>query len=496
MFSFSLPLAAAAGGAASPGAAAPAAQIPVPAVPRPGERLILTGAGDSLRLSILEAEEAERPLPLPLLTELATRGTARPFGSEQRCRVAVEEGGPAVHCAPGAAPAGMVLALDGSVASGARLVARLRTAGSEGFAAQLVAAGADADAPTALAAGAVDLGVGSGVEEAQLTVVAPPEGGTLRLQSLMLLPASTAPPVETSASAWVWEPAAWLEHPEALVANARARGITRLSITVPVEGGLVAEPEPLARFISLARRSGIAVHAVEGDPHMVEAAGLRRALERARALRTFQRQAPEDGRLAGVEYDIEPYSLPGWSKAPADFEAWARAVIALAEAAGAPVDLVVPPWLPGSARGRAFLDKVKPSISGVTAMAYRTDAAAVSVAAQPLLDWGAASGKPVRIALEAGPLADEYEEIFVPAETGTVAILPGGGEVAQVFAAPTQVPGATMYRSLGRTRVAAGRISFLGDEARMMAVSIELQPAFAAWPSFAGFAFHGLNLQP
>jgi hypothetical protein len=53
-----------------------------------------------------------------------------------------------------------------------------------------------------------------------------------------------------------------------------------------------------------------------------------------------------------------------------------------------------------------------------------------------------------------------------------------------------------MYRSLGRTRVAAGRISFLGDEARMMAVSKELEPAFAAWPSFAGYAFHGLKLQP
>jgi hypothetical protein len=351
-----------------------------------------------------------------------------------------------------------------------------------------------------LPSGSTDLEVRPGLlsgRKAQLTIAAPRHGGTLRLESLTLLPALPSPRAENlPAGAWVWEPRAWLGDPEALVANAKAHRMTSLSITIPVETGRVAQPDALAGFVALARQSGIAIHAVEGDPQMVEAAGLEHALERARALRTYQRQAQVEERLAGVEYDIEPYSLAGWGKAPADFAGWARAVAALAEAVGAPVNLVVPSWLPGSARGRSFLEEVKGSISGVTVMSYRTDAAALSVAAQPLLDWGAASGKPVRVALEAGPLADDYEEIFVPADTGTVAILPGGGPIAQVLAAPTQLPGAAMYRSLGRTRVAAGRISFLGDEARMMAVSKELEPAFAAWPSFAGYAFHGLKLQP
>jgi hypothetical protein len=119
-----------------------------------------------------------------------------------------------------------------------------------------------------------------------------------------------------------------------------------------------------------------------------------------------------------VQYDIEPYTLPGWGAHPVDYRGWTRAVRALAAAARRPVHLVLPFWIADDEGGERLLREVAGSVSGVTAMAYRTDPAAIAQIAEPLLNWGAAARKPVRIALEAGPVAAEIEEAFRPAATG------------------------------------------------------------------------------
>lgn len=466
--------------------------LKLPHEPTAGELLVLTGTGAGRRLSLRE-RTPETPLPLPLMSDLLEGATARPFGVEERCRVAGTAGGLALECDAGSAAAGVVVDLGGTLPRGASLAAAVRSRGAAGFSTQLVSAGADAESPLALKEGATRLPVpGAGAGPAQLAIVAPAEGGRLQLEGLELVAA--VPKGEGAArSAWAWEPRRWRDEPERLIAEAVARGVRRLSVTLDIPEGRVRDPAALGRFVGLAGDAGLTVEAVEGDPQMVEAGGLGRALERARAIAAYQAEAPAKARLAGVQYDIEPYSLAGWGRPPTDFTAWAGAVNRLAAAAATRIDLVLPCWIADTDSGRAFLAEVRPSLRSLTAMTYRTDPAALTRAAEPLLHWGAAAGVPVRIALEAGPVADEWEELFAPAPAGTLAVKAGAGASAELYAAATAVAGAAMYASLGRTRVRGDRISFLGDEARMMATAGRLEPAFAAWPSFAGYAFHGLG---
>jgi hypothetical protein len=91
---------------------------------------------------------------------------------------------------------------------------------------------------------------------------------------------------------------------------------------------------------------------------MVTPAGLRNAVERARAIARFERTAPADARLAQIQYDIEPYALRSWGAYPADYVGWTEAVRALAAAARRPVQLVLPFWIGDDEGGLRLLREV------------------------------------------------------------------------------------------------------------------------------------------
>jgi hypothetical protein len=50
-----------------------------------------------------------------------------------------------------------------------------------------------------------------------------------------------------------------------------------------------------------------------------------------------------------------------------------------------------------------------------------------------------------------------------------------------------------MFASQGQVTVEPARISFLGDEGRMLRAGRQLRAAFGAWSSFAGMAYHGIG---
>ncbi|OBX18624.1 hypothetical protein A9995_11760 [Erythrobacter sp. QSSC1-22B] len=250
------------------------------------------------------------------------------------------------------------------------------------------------------------------------------------------------------AGAWAWEPAAWQEGCDALIRDAVTRKLNHLYITLTIADRCVRHEAELSRFVRAAAQAKIAVEAVEGDPRMVLTNGLSKALDRARAIARYRANAPADAQLAEIQYDIEPYVLQGWGKPPVDYRAWSAAVNALARAVGAQVHLVLPFWVADEACGVRFLRDVEPSVKAVTIMGYRTEAALVADLARPLLHWGVEASKPVRIALEAGPVAGE-----TPPD----------------------------------------RISFLGNEQRMFDAAIEVAQAVSSWDSFAGISFHGLS---
>jgi hypothetical protein len=104
------------------------------------------------------------------------------------------------------------------------------------------------------------------------------------------------------------------------------------------------------------------------------------------------------------------------------------------------------------------------------------------------------AGKPVRIALESGPVAAETEERFAPAPSGRLAVQKKGGTArALLLAEEGRIAGAQMFASRGRVTVDPARISFLGDEAPMLRAARELRAAFGAWSSFAGMSYHGIG---
>lgn len=463
----------------------------LPRLPLMQEMLVLSRTDDDARLSIRKPEPASAVPRLRLNTDLREAVTIVPFGASGRCRAEKSGSDIVVACAEGADVSGISLQFSGALPSGAAAKAFVAAEGPAAFRLQFVNPGEDATAPIAASA-QLDLPLPHDTgAPLQLVILAPATGGELRLTDLRLLPIPEPRPL--NASAWAWQPDAWRKSGDLLIRSAIERGLTRLHVSLLIADGHVLHTDELASFIRAASRRNIAVEAVEGDPRMALDEGLSHGLERARAIASYQQGASADTRLAGVQYDIEPYVLPDWGSAPSDYAGWSAAVNALSRAVESPVDLVLPFWIANDAAGLAFLGDVEASVNGVTVMSYRADGALAADLAQPLLGWGVTAGKPVRIALEAGPVASESEETFVPAAKGQLALRETDGQVTATYhREPTTVPGARMYASRGTALTRSDRISFLGDEQRMVEAAHGVARVASAWDSFAGIGFHGL----
>lgn len=464
----------------------------LPRSPVPQEQLILSTSDEETRLFIRKPTLVSPTPPLRLIEDLRQDATIVPFGTSERCTAEKPSSDIVVTCAAGADVAGILLQFDGSLPPGATASASVGAEGSAAFRLQMVKVGDDATTAVPVSE-RVNLPLPSKTDAPfQLVILAPATGGKLRLTDLRLLPIPPARPLNPSA--WAWQPDAWRKNGDSLIRSAIDRGLTRLHIALVIADGQVQHSDALANFIRDAMRHGIEVEAVEGDPRMVLDEGLSYALGRARAIARYQQSASADALLTGIQYDIEPYVLSDWGAAPSDYAGWSAAVTALSDAVESPVDLVLPFWIANDEAGLAFLRNVEAAVTGVTVMSYRADGALAAALAQPLLNWGVTAHKPVRIALEAGPVASESEETFVPAAEGQLALREKDRQVTATFYSEiTVVPGARMYASRGKILTRSDRISFLGNEQRMVEAAHGVARVASAWDSFAGVGFHGLS---
>jgi hypothetical protein len=221
------------------------------------------------------------------------------------------------------------------------------------------------------------------------------------------------------------------------------------------------------------------------------------ALARLAALAAYQKAAVPEARLDGLQYDIEPYLLPAFAAAPDSvFRGWAETLDALDAAKPPfPLDLVLPFWLADNPAAHLVMPAIARTAERVTVMAYRTSAAEVMRAAEPLLAWGAAASRPVQVALEAGPLGDETTRVYARADSGPLWVVPQAAGEALVLLLhwPRAAEAGARAYALERESVfPASRVSFLGDRARVEVVAAQLAGGLSAWPSFGGLAFHGL----
>lgn len=471
----------------------------LPGLPGPGQSLALegTGLGPAFKPGFVRLVEPDprpsRPASLPVGEPLLPGLSAAPFGVEERVTVERTDRGVALSCRPGGKPAGLVLDPgDRRLPEGAELALAGSAEGADGFTAGVAAPGqapasaAPIGTPARLTPGALPGAV-------RFVVACPPDGGRLTISDLRLVPA--APRAVEGRAAWAWRPELWRSDPEGLIGRARDAGIERLFVAVEVADGALQDPGRLEAFVALARRRRVDVVAVEGDPGMATQVGRKNALARLGALAAYQARAPAEARLAGLQYDIEPYLLPAYRSDPAGvMRGWAATVDALKAASPLDLDMVLPFWLRDAPEAEAtVLPALRRSASAITVMAYRTRDDAVQAAAEPLLAWGAEAGIPVRVALEAGPLDDEETRIYRPAPEGELWLLPGDGGAAAVLldrARPN--PAGPAFSLDRRSEAPASRVSHLGDEARLLAAARRLQESLAAWPSFSGVALHGL----
>jgi hypothetical protein len=480
---------------------------PLPAGDNPARTMLLYGAvgKQPFAPSSHDLPQPDRPgaqparRPVPLRANLLADARVRPFGVEERVRVTHADGKLRLDCGAGRRAAGVLI--DGPwqlPLAELRVAARYSASGA--FALQAADAASSAR-ETSWPLGELDgaareaaLTLPAGLDRAgwrQFVLLCPSGAATLTLDRLALEPvAGKAQP----RASWIWERTAWRDEPDALLAWAGREAIRELFIVVSLDGAKVKEPARLAAFVRRAGRAGIAVTAVEGDPHMALPTQRAATVDRARAYAAYNRAAAPGERLRAMQFDVEPYLL---DDAVLDPKARDREYLAMAQAlhaaaGGIPLEFVVPFWWWDK---ESLLAGLANASDGLAVMDYRTDPDDIVRFAVPFLDWGSRHGKRVRIALEAGRVAPELQRRYVRAEADEAGSLllarAGEASVLVLLRQPVKEASGTLYRLSGERTLDGSATSFHGNRAQLHALLPGLERDLSAWASFGGLALHG-----
>jgi hypothetical protein len=311
------------------------------------------------------------------------------------------------------------------------------------------------------------------------------------------MPATKSP----ARSAWVWNAADWRDRGASLLDWAAAHGVRDLFVTVPFKNDAVREPARLAAFIRAAGRRGVRVLSVDGDPHMVLPERQPALARMVGAYTAYNAAVEPAARLAGLQFDVEPYLLSGYGAGKVDWDARYLAMVrTLRDAAGGlRLELVVPFWWDGRT---ALLDGVAPLVDTLVVMDYRTDPVQVAEFAIPFLDWAARHGKQVRIALEAGPIAPETQRRYVRADAGEAGELlrlrVDGQQLLVLLRTPVAdaagMPGFERFRLQSAREIDGSATTFHQDKPALLRLLPGLERDFGAWGgAFGGMALHELR---
>ena len=474
-----------------------------------GSSLVLQGSeadGRFLVSEVIVSGASPPPSSLSPRESVVPQPPWKLFGGEERARQDAEN---RLLCHPGQRVAGAVLGVPRDWPDGLPLQLTIRARGEGRFGIAVNdAMRSKSEAPLML--GSVELTVlpqevalaipTNDDPWTSVTLICPNVDAWMEVLSFELRP---PPAVRRSGRAgWVWSPGAWLEQPESIWSLQARHGLDAVFVTVPVAADRVSDPQALAGFVQRARERKLEVWAVSGDPHDVLPQNLPALVARLAAYAQYNRDAPAEARLAGVQLDIEPYLLPGYALAP---DLWRQRYLTTVLAARAsldpllPLDLVMPVWWGSHPQwGRLLLDSIDvPGIS-LTVMNYRTDELKLFEGAVPFLEWGRRTRRPIRIALEAGPLPDETQRHYrAAAEEGDLWLLNAAEQPLLLLLSSTTkgLPGRA-YRFSHSTPVPATRYTFAGNLRQLETVADDLIAQWVAWPSFVGVALHGIDAAP
>ena len=473
--------------------------------------LVLTGnfAGQQFQISdIAPAAQQERLETIPLDVELSSRSDVKSFGAEERASASHGAGGTTLECSAGHRAAGMVLHLPfRGLAHAIPLSVSISYAANGMFEVGL------SDSQRTSKGNPLTLGkLSAGTATVQIdiprrdlqadqiesfTFSCPQQAARFELTSLQIKP-KARPAAPMPRASWIWQAEKWMESPESLLDRYSKAGIGTLFVTVPVntQQQTVQQPQTLEAFVRAATQRGIKIWPVVGDPGMVMESERALLASYPAAYARYNANVPADARLGGIQFDIEPYLNPGYALDPsAWFEAYLATLQQLKQASALPIEVDVPFWWAGQQTAKGpLMERLATVVDGVTVMNYRTDPVQIRSLAQPFLDWGTQHRRTVRIALESGPIGDEMQRHYVPADSGDLALVTVGSnlvllELDQMQSVPPSST-ARMFQFTHATPVPGSSTTFAGRRDALLGLLPELETSWSAWPSFAGMALH------
>ena len=92
----------------------------------------------------------------------------------------------------------------------------------------------------------------------------------------------------------------------------KQEGISHIDQHVSIHGGVIKNADALKCLIAQAAQRGITVNALRGDKAMFLANNFERTLNGIKALVAFNRTLPEEAKLLGIKFDVEPYLTAQW----------------------------------------------------------------------------------------------------------------------------------------------------------------------------------------
>lgn len=284
-------------------------------------------------------------------------------------------------------------------------------------------------------------------------------------------PARPRPP-ELGVWDWSTAPDRW----KSLLPLWQKAGLDVVQLALPRE-----MPPPSQEAWKQIQQAGLQIIAVEGDPHMVLPEAREAVLNRHRQL-----GSRTGGMLSAVQYDVEPYLLPGFRLQPRRWYAqWGGLFEAIHQTATVPAEAVVPFWLIQQPEGPRLLEKLKKTTSRIVVMNYRSATFEAVSWGAAWLEWSALHQHPVALAVECGPVADVPVTTFRQAREGPLWVAPwkGHGTLAVLFDNPIQDPSQTgqVYALTAQSVVPGARTTLQGQNpARVREILAELNRLAAA----------------
>lgn len=225
---------------------------------------------------------------------------------------------------------------------------------------------------------------------------------------------------------WVWPQTAFDTAParEKLLDFCAQEGIAHLDQHIGIEigkaGPFLKNADALAALVVTMQEQGITVNALRGSGDMFFESNHAGALRDLQTIIAFDKQLPAGVHLAGVKYDVEPYSTEEWkaggakrTKVMLDYLSFLRKAkgVLQKEAPHMALSVDVPFWWDAKefainfeGHEKLFVHHIQDLTDYIAIMSYRPDAKQVLDCIQQELAYAAEIGKRVCPGLETGEL--------------------------------------------------------------------------------------------